>query len=192
MGLQSAPPTESWGLNDILKTMVPLLTVMALVGIAAGSVLETFAEDFITNPALVVMIPVVIGMGGNLGSILASSISTGLHTGRTEPTFTDKYVISHSIAVIALATTISAATGILAHLIGNTLGGGTLALTKTLQIAMASGLTLSLFVIIFGVGATILPYRHGINPDDTALPVVTTACDILGVLILTGYVLLLV
>lgn len=171
--------------------MIPLLALMALIGLGAGSILETYAEQFIENPALIIMIPVVIDMGGNLGAILASRLSTGLHVGQMAPRFRDRYAAAHSIAVIALALTISAAMGVLAHLIGNVFGAGTLTLGRTLLVAITAGGLLSFVVIAVGIGATILSYRQGYDPDDTAIPVVTTACDILGIIILTGTALLL-
>ncbi len=177
---------DSWDLRVILRTMIPLLAVLSLVGLGAGSILETFAEEFIANPALIIMLPVVIAMGGNLGAIMASRLSTGLHVGQMTARLHDRYVLSHSVAVIALAATISFAMGVLAHLIGNVFGPGLITMARTLLVAVTTGLLLSLVVIVVAVSTTIISYRNGFDPDDTAIPVVTTSCDILGIIILTG------
>lgn len=62
-----------------------------------------------------------------------------------------------------------------------------LALGRVLLIALVSGLLLAVLVVA-SVAAVELSYRTGLNPDDTTIPVVTTVCDIVGVLILFAVV----
>lgn len=65
--------------------------------------------------------------------------------------------------------------------------GGSLGFGRVLLIALVSGLLLAVLVVA-SVAAVELSYRTGLNPDDTTIPVVTTVCDIVGVLILFAVV----
>ena len=172
--------------------MLPLLFVLSLLEIAGGLFLEQFKSSLLQNPALLIVLPVMIGMGGNLGSILAARISTALHLGTMDVRIRDPFVLSNGIAIVALAGTMSALVAGAAHTIGNLLGDGAMTFLHLFAITMASGVTLSIFVVFLAVSVTIISYKNGIDPDDTAIPVVTNLCDIMGVLILLGYVALLV
>lgn len=172
--------------------MLPLLFVLSLLEIGGGLFLEQFKASLLNNSALLIILPVMIGMGGNLGSIVAARISTKLHLGTMEVSLRDKTVMSNGVSAVALAGTLSVVVSMTAHLIGNVYGDGGMTFLSLLSVTMASGITLAVLVVFVATSVTIFSYRHGVDPDDTAIPVVTNICDIMGVLILIGYVVLLV
>ncbi|MWV63475.1 ABC transporter permease [Halorubrum sp. JWXQ-INN 858] len=167
--------------------MVPLLAALSVLQLVSGSVLETFEETLLENPALLVLVPVQIGTAGNLASIMCSRLTTQLYLGTYEPSLSNPGVRANVVAVFGLAATVFGAVGIAAWAIGTVLGG-VLGLGEVLFISLLSGLLLAVLVVTTSIVSVEASYRIGLNPDDTTIPIVTNVCDITGVLILFAVV----
>lgn len=183
---------ESWRTRSIVGTMLPLLVVLSLAEMVSGFVLEDLKETFVTYPTLLVLVPVMIGMGGNLGAIMSSRLSTSLHLGTLEFRASDPQIRRNVVAVVALGATLFTALGLAAWMLSNVpfveIGGG-IGLVDSLVISVVSGMTLTGMVVCLSLGATYASYRLGFDPDDATIPVVTNLCDILGVVVLSGVAL---
>jgi len=175
----------------MVVTMVPLLAGLSLLQMASGTVLETFEETLLTQPALLVLVPVQIGTAGNLASIMCSRLSTQLHLGTFELSPSNPVIRANTGAIFGLAATVFGVVGIAAWAIGQGLGGS-LTLFEVFTISMISGMLLALLVVVLSVISVTASYRLGYNPDDTTIPIVTNLCDITGVLILFGVVVVVV
>ncbi|WP_418283201.1 magnesium transporter [Halorubrum sp. DTA98] len=167
--------------------MVPLLAGLSVLQLVSGSVLESFEETLLVNPALLVLVPVQIGTAGNLASIMCSRLTTQLYLGTYEPSLSNPGVRANVGAVFALSGTVFGAVGVAAWAIGVAFGGS-LGLGRVLFISLVSGMLLALLVVISSIVAVEASYRVGLNPDDTTIPIVTNVCDIAGVLILFAVV----
>jgi mgtE-like transporter len=176
-----------WSVWRMVRTMVPLLAGLSLLQMASGTVLETFEATLLTQPSLLVLVPVQIGTAGNLASIMCSRLSTQLHLGTFELSPSNPAIRANTVAVFGLAATVFGIVGIAAWAIGRVLGGS-LGLVEVLTISLVSGMLLALVVVVLSVVSVTASYRLGYNPDDTTIPVVTNLCDITGVLILFGVV----
>jgi mgtE-like transporter len=178
---------EGWMIGHIIRTMLPLLATLSILQMVSGTVLETFEEQLLTTPSLLVLVPVTIGTAGNLGSIMCSRLSTELHLGTLEFTPDNPAIRSNVGAVMGLAATVFVVLGLSAWAIGQVLGG-TLALWKVMLISVTSGMLLAVFVVVVSITAVYSSFRLGYDPDDTTIPVVTNVSDITGVLILFSVV----
>lgn len=179
---------DSWKVTRIIGTMVPILVVLSMLEMGSGYVLHELENTFLDNPTLLVLVPVMIGMGGNLGSILSSRLSTRLHLGTLQFSTRNPVILGNVAAVLALAATMFTSLGFLAYIISlSPIGiGGGMTLPETLFVSVVSGMILAFVSIILSITATYTSYRLGLDPDDTTIPVVTNLCDILGVIILSG------
>ena len=183
---------ESWTVRRISRSMLPLLAVLTLVELGSGLVLDTLRETLFEFPSLLVLVPVTIGMGGNLGSILAARLSTAFHLGLLSFSPDDERLVGNTLATVALALTIFPAVGTGAWLLQRLFGATELGFPTVLAVASLSGLVLALLAVGITLVATYAAYRLGLDPDEVVLPVVTNSCDVLGVLVLFGVVRLLV
>lgn len=186
----SSPPQnfgliDNWTVYSIVSTMFPLLLVLSILEMGSGYVLETLEETYLENPTLLVLVPVMIGMGGNLGSILSSRLSTRLHLGTLSFDLRDQILWTNITAILGLAATIFTLLGLTAYLIGQYLINP-MPFVELLLISVTSGMTLAVLAILLSFTATYISYQYGLDPDDTTIPVVTNLCDILGVIILSG------
>jgi len=177
---------DSWTVTHIVATMFPLLLLLSGLEMVSGMVLEGVEETYLSNPTLFVLVPVMIGMGGNLGSIFASRLSTRLHLGTLSFTLRDETLWTNIVAIAALGLTVFSALGVAAWFVGQFVTDSPLPLVDLLQVSVVSGLLLTGSAVVLAVAATYVSFVRGYDPDDTTIPVVTNLCDILGVVILSA------
>lgn len=183
--------TDNWSVRRIVRTMLPLLMVLSVLEIGGGVVLDQLSRSYLSNPALLVLVPAMIGMGGNLGSVLAAKLSTGLHLGTIDPDtwYPGETVQAGAVATLGLALTEGAVLGAMTWGASSMLGGRVIGFLPLLRVTVISALLLGILVVIVSYASTLLSYRMGYDPDDTAIPIVTNVSDIAGVLILSGVII---
>jgi mgtE-like transporter len=173
-----------WRYRSILRATLPVLAVLTAVEIGSGVVLESFESVLLARPSVLVLVPVVIGTGGNLGSVLAATLSTAFHLGRVDFAPGDPVLAGNAIATILLALTTFPLVGVGAWGLATLTVGAGLSLSTVVLVATTSGAALSVLAVGVTVTASYLAYRFGWDPDDVVLPVVTNVCDVLGVVVL--------
>jgi mgtE-like transporter len=173
-----------WRYRSILRATLPVLAILTAVEIGSGVVLDSFESTLLTRPSLLILVPVVIGTGGNLGSVLAATLSTAFHLGRVDFVPDDPVLAGSALATVALALTAFPLVGVGAWGLATLTVGAGLSLPTVVLVATASGAMLSILAVGVTVTATYLAYRFGWDPDDVVLPVVTNTCDVLGVVVL--------
>lgn len=176
-------PTE-WSVRAITRATLPVLLVLTIVELGSGLVLESFETTLLRYPALLVLVPVTIGTAGNLGSVLASRLSTAFHLGTLAFSPTDEALVGNALATVALAATLFPAVGLGAWLLQSLVGETGLPVSAVIGVALTAGAALSVLVVLVTLIATYAAYRVGSDPDDVVIPVVTNTCDVLGVLVL--------
>ena len=182
MSLLGDTDLVSWAAGHIVRTMFPLLIVLCGIVLWAGITLEDAGDLLDRYGLLAVMVPAMIGMGGNLGSILSARLSTRLHLGTTTFDPTDRLLWANVAAIFALATTIFTTLAGAVWLFGMVVGA-TLTLGQLLVISLVSGLSIAAIAVVASVVATYGSYRLGIDPDDTTIPIVTNVVDVFGMLV---------
>lgn len=182
----------AWTVRGIVRRMLPVLVVLTTIELGSGIVLDTFRETLLEYPSLLVLVPVTIGMAGNLGSILAARLSTALHLGLLSFDAADDRLLGNAVAIMALALTVFPAVGAGAWLVQAVLGRSALPLPTVVAVALTSGVVLAALAIAVTTVTTYAAYRFELDPDDVVIPVVTNVCDVLGVLVLFGAVRVLV
>ncbi len=161
------------------RIRLPWLFVSFLGGVAAVFIIGRFEETLQQGLAyLAAFIPVIMGMGGNIGIQSSTIVVRGIATGRIN--------IHHLWAVVSKEVAIGVILGIfyglilgsIAHLffrVGN---------TNALAISVGIGVLSSMFVAAFiGSFMPMLFARFRIDPAVATGPFVTSSIDILSVLI---------
>ena len=183
---------SAWTVRGIVRRMLPVLVVLTTIELGSGIVLDTFEGTLLRYPTLLVLVPVTIGMAGNLGSILAARLSTALHLGLLSFDADDDRLVGNAVATIALAVTVFPVVGAGAWVVQSLLDGSRLALLTVIAVALSSGVVLAALAVVVTTVTTYAAYRFELDPDDVVIPVVTNVCDVLGVLVLFGAVRVLV
>ena len=172
----------TWQWRRIVSTTFPLLVVLSVIVLAAGVTLEEAQDLLAEHAVLAVMVPTMVDMGGNLGAMLSSRLSTQLHLGTTDLDPRDRVLWANVAAIFALAVSVFTALAVGAALLGRVVGS-TLPFRDLLLISLVSGLAVATVAVVVSLGATYAAYRLSIDPDDTTIPVVTSTIDVCGMLI---------
>lgn len=181
----------SWETRSIVTNMFPLLVVLSVIVLWAGITLDDAEENLREFALLAVMVPTMVDMGGNLGAILSSRLSTQVHLGTVEFDPRDQTLQANIGVIVALGATIFTALAIGAWGIGQIIGTA-ISLVELLVISLVSGLGVTIVAVVFSLAATYGSYRLGIDPDDTTIPIVTNIVDVFGMVIfiaVSGWVL---
>ncbi|KAF8945573.1 hypothetical protein BGZ47_002412 [Haplosporangium gracile] len=153
---------EGWG---------PVFSAMVIAS-TAGLTLERYINQF---PGMAMISPVLNGLTGNIGSIYASRISTALHANIQEnyrSTEKTLFLVHIPIEVLFLAVISILGLGDVQWSFGVVAGYAVVALTLvTISLALAKWIT-RLF------------WKWGYDPDNYALPILTSLIDVLGTALL--------
>lgn len=159
------------------KSRLPWLFASLIGGILAAIIIGRFEHILQSVLALAAFIPVVIGMGGNIGTQSSTIVVRGIATGRVFFGNTLKVLLKEIEVGMLLGLVYGVLLGIAAHLrfmdVAWTLG-------------LVVGLSVSASMVIAATVGTVVPLllrRMDIDPAIATGPFVTTSVDILGVLL---------
>jgi len=171
------------------KTRFPWLMASWIGGIFALFIISFFEKIMLEQVILASFIPIIIGMGGNIGTQTSTIIVRGIATGHVNIDEFYKVIIKE----IKVGLMLGVVYGILLGLLGSIIP-----LLSTLNLVAFSvnatpiqlGLTVSLSIfssmLIACTVASIIPmilYKMKLDPAIATGPFVTTAIDILGVMV---------
>jgi len=179
-----ASPGSYWSFQAITRGTLPTLLVLTAVAVGSGLILGSFESTLYQYPSLLILVPVTIGTAGNLGSLLASRLSTAFHLGMLSFSPWDEQLGGHALATVGLALTLFPLVGAGAWLLARLAGRVVLPLWRVVAIATLSGAGLAVVAVIATVVTTYGAYRAGLDPDDVVIPVVTVTADVFGVVML--------
>lgn len=174
---------SEWKTWKIIRSTAPLITVLMFLELAAGGILDSMESVFIMLPAILAIVPGVNALAGNVGSVLGSRISSGLHIGTVEPRLLDPEIrenMEMSLVVGLLERTITATAlyFILPYLAIEV----KMSFVHWLEIVLLAQ-TFALAVIIpLAVAVSVVAFKRGLSPNDFTIPVVSTVGDFMGIL----------
>ena len=163
---------SSWG---NARARLPWLFASWVGGVAAVAIIGVFKNMLETTVALAAFIPVIIGMGGNIGTQSSTIIVRGLATGRVD--------IGNNLKIILKEIKVGLILGVLYGLLL-----GVFATLKFVNTTPYLGLIVALSIlssmIISTFVGTLMPLlfsKLNIDPAIATGPFVTTSIDIIGV-----------
>jgi mgtE-like transporter len=153
--------------------------IAALTSLAAGLTLAGMGHRIEEVPGLFVLIPVSIGMRGNIFGALAARLGTSIHTGLFEVSFDRRGVLFQNIYAAMLLTVITSVTmGVLARAIAALLGLQIVSIWDLISIALAGGLLSSAVVLSVTVYVSATSLRRGWDLDSVGAPLITAIGDV--------------
>ncbi|UCD14125.1 MAG: magnesium transporter [Thermoplasmatales archaeon] len=173
----------SW--KRIVRNGIPLLTICILIEIFAGQILQGNQEKLLFIPLILISIPVINGVGGNIGSILGARLASGLHMGYIGLNIRDKNMHQNFLNSLFLGFISYVILAILIYYIayfGNIQMN--LGLMEFVFVILGTGILLIFVISIISVLTAFWSFKKGLDPDDMVAPVVTTVGDTLGIVFL--------
>lgn len=147
-------------------------TVTGAIIQTQGTLLETTGQAI----AIAAFIPLLTGTGGNIGAQSSTVVIRGLNTDELSTLGPLQVIVREAMAGLLLGTALGTLATLWAHYL----------MQKDMAVALAVGLSLVVISLLASVSGSALPFLFRTLKLDPALmsaPFITTAVDVLGVLI---------
>ena len=169
------------GIRAIVIQGLAILLICAIIEIFAGNVLERMKEHLtVTLPGLILAIPPLLDLRGNINGALASRLGTALHTGVIEPKLSMSAELKANImSSIILSFLASATIGILSVGVGILFGITSINILGIMIIAIIAGVVSGIILTAISIVVSIVSYVRGWDPDNVTAPLMATIGDFL-------------
>ncbi len=172
--------TPYYTINGIIQRGLPVLIITCVMGILVGQLLNSREKSLISMPAVLILIPSLIKIGGDTGSMLGARLSSAFHMGLGDNIRSNPVVHNSVIAASIVGFVSSISVSILVFLASSFLGYGMPFLT-ILEISLIAVVIELTVVYSATVAIAFVSHRFGMDPDDTVIPFIASLGDLVGV-----------
>ena len=168
----------------VLKQSIPVLIVAMLLGIAAGQILN-LSESLILVPWVLFMIPIINGIGGNLGSVVGARLASALHMGSISTKLEGVELERNIMTGLALGITTYLSLALFSIALAPALGLEiNVEIWRFAAVMMLAGVLLTFVVLATSMVSALYSFKLGLDPDNVVAPLTASSGDIAGILCL--------
>lgn len=177
-------------IKNLIRQSLPLLIILGIAEMFTGGILSNMATMFENTPGLIVIVPAIIGLRGNINAALGSRLGSAAHLGLIdiEKVFNKETKENVKASVVTSVGT-ALLLGFLGWLTSAALGYNTNALIL-ITVTLITGTTAGLILAGITVGIVVISFKKGLDPDNITGPFLATVGDIVTVICLFGAVTL--
>ncbi|KPL14295.1 hypothetical protein AMJ74_03675 [candidate division WOR_3 bacterium SM1_77] len=169
-------------ISEILLQATPVVILTSVGELFAGSILGKMHERLDLIPGLIILVPAIMGLRGNIGTALGSRMSTSLHLGLVGKRFGfNKFNLSNIGAGFSLSLMVSIIIGVFARFACYAFGLPSIPLVNLLLIAILASAMASLVLIPFTVTLTYFAFNRRLDPDNIVAPIIGMVGDVITV-----------
>jgi len=168
----------------IIEETLPVILLFAFVGLFTGGFLNEVITDASIAPGLLIIVPGLLGLRGNISSALGARLSSGLHLGYISTKKFSRGLRANIEISIFLSVFISIVLSVLAWQTCVYIGCTCMSLINFVLITVMTGLISGILMSFTTSGIAIMSYRHGLDPDNTTLPAAGSIGDIITIITL--------
>jgi mgtE-like transporter len=177
-------------IGAVLKQGLPLIVLLGVGLIFTGTLFGHSTETLDLLPGLIVLIPALIGLRGNINTTMGSRLGSAVHMGLiSRKDFFNNEMKENVKASLILSFVMSTVAGILAYFTTMILGNTT---WKIVVIAVLAGSIAGVILAFITIAIIMYSVRKGLDPDNVTGPSLSTVGDlitlgcIMGIAILIG------
>ncbi len=177
----------------IIEETLPVIVLFAVVGIFTGGFLRDVLEEASYAPGILILVPGMLGLRGNISSALGARLCSALHLGYISSKKISRDLLRNIEVSISLSIFISFILSIFAWLVCSYTGGPCMSVWGFMSVSVLTGVMSGSILSFMTSGIAIISYRKGLDPDNITLPagasigdVVTIICLLLAVRLIMG------
>lgn len=171
-------PERELSLRMAFRLIIPVLYLCLIFDIFAGVFLGTNFDKFVENyPYLLIVLPALMGLRGNVFGAMASRLSTAFYLGSSEANFRDRYVVTNSFFSVWLATMPVLILLIIAFIKYPDFSS----MVVAFQIAVSSSVISAVILSTCTTAVVIVAFRKAIDPDSISGPLITSVADLITI-----------
>jgi len=177
--------------KEMLKQSLPLLIFCGLGGIVAGSTLSVMADIIQNIPGLIVVIPAIIALRGNISTAFGSRLGSAYHLGiiDAENMWNDE-LKQNIIGSLVLSFLISIIIGILAYITTILFFDVHPDPLKLISIVLLAGIISAIILTLMTIVIIFIVFKRGYDPDNITGPALATFGDIVTMFCIFGSAIL--
>ncbi|MFQ5821869.1 MAG: magnesium transporter [Candidatus Heimdallarchaeota archaeon] len=169
------------------------LLILVLGDAIAGSALGESTDLFLSIPGLLILVPAVAEMRGNISGILASRLSTALHLGVVYPKLRGNTIEfrDNVLATAVLSGITPIGVGLIAFIFSRLFAfDKSASLGVFILVAFSAGVISAALQTIITILFAFVTYKRGLDPDTVVFPILSSLEDIITILSLITSVIL--
>ncbi len=173
----------------VVKETLPMLFLLVLGGALAGSVLASMERVLEMIPGLIIIVPAIIDMRGNISTTLGSRLGSAFHLGLLNQGLTSDVGKENIKGSLALSLFTSALFPLFLWILSLFLPFEVtyLILLTIFLISIFTGVSAAMILIFLTFSIVALSVKLNIDPDNISGPILTTAGDVFTLVIMFGY-----
>jgi mgtE-like transporter len=176
--------------KEMVKQSLPLLILCGLGGIVAGSTLGAMVDVIQNIPGLIVVIPGIIALRGNISTAFGSRLGSAYHLGIIDAeNMWNEELKQNIIGSIVLSFLVSIIVGVLAY-VTSLLFHVQPDPVKLIAIVLLAGVVSAIILTLLTVGIIFVVFKHGYDPDNITGPALATFGDIITMACIFGSAIL--
>jgi len=177
--------------KEMVKQSLPLLIFCGIGAIIAGSTLGVMIDLFEKIPGLIVVIPAIIALRGNISTAFGSRLGSAYHLGIiSADNLWNEELKQNIIGTLILSLFVSLVVGILAYST-SVLIGIFPDPWKLISIVLLAGIISGLILTFLTICIIYLVFKRGYDPDNITGPALATFGDIITIFCIFGSAVLL-
>ena len=177
-------------IKNLIKQSLPLLILLGIAEMFTGGILSNMATMFKNTPGLIVIVPAIIGLRGNINGALGSRLGSAAHLGLIDvKKVFNKETKENVKASVVTSVGTALLLGFLGWLTSTALGYNANALIL-ITVTLIAGTLAGLILALATVGIVIVAFKRGLDPDNITGPFLATFGDVVTVFCLLGAVIL--
>ena len=172
--------------KGMVKQSLPLIVTCGFGAIIAGSTLGVMTDLLREIPGLIVVIPAIIAMRGNISTAFGSRLGSAYHLGIIDAdNLWNEELKQNILGSLVLSFFVAIIIGVLAY-------GTSLLLRvypdpiKLISIVILAGIISGLILTMMTIGIIYLVFKRGYDPDNITGPALATFGDIVTMLCIFG------
>jgi len=173
--------------KEMLKQSLPLLVLCGFGGILAGSTLSVMIDLLESIPGLIVVIPAIIALRGNISTAFGSRLGSAYHLGviDAENLWNEEFK-QNIIGSLVLSFLIAVIIGVLAYLTTVFFFKINPDPVKLIVIVLIAGIISAIILTLMTVVIIFIVFKRGYDPDNITGPALATFGDIVTMLCIFG------
>ncbi|HID25666.1 MAG TPA: hypothetical protein EYP23_04300 [Thermoplasmata archaeon] len=173
--------------KKIVVDSMPLLILFMSIEVFAGQTLQHNLNSVLSLPVVLIALPIINGIGGNIGCILGARIASALHVGEIKPVITDNRIREDLLTAIVLGIIVYLFFAIFIYFITRFIKPAMeIDFLRSITLVFLTGCVLVVIVSLISIATAIISFKKGMDPDNAIAPVVTTVGDTTGIVVLVG------
>jgi len=173
------------GVRRIVLEMTLVIVLTPILDVVAGALLQSREPELLAVPAVLLLIPPFVSQAGALGGILSSRLSSKLQLGViTNRGLPERPAVVDGSIVVLLGLAIFALIGVVGFGLAAVVGQPGPSAADTIGGTFLAGLLVMPLILVTGYYLAVLTSRFGLDPDNHAVPIITSVLDLAGVVAL--------